>query len=509
MAGPEEIEIKLRLPARASAALLRHHALTPPRASLPQTHAEVTTYFDSRSGQLSEAGVSLRVRRAGDGKLTQTLKLGQIAEGIAARRGEWEWPVTTDSPDLGLLAGIEAAPIAALDGALIPICSTEIDRTVWQIRGEDGALIEAVIDRGRIRASRRAVAVSELELELKSGPPGALYRLALELAASVPLAIEPASKAERGARLGGQAGRGAVTHGAVALSPGMNAAEAFRCILGTAIGHMRVNLAPAARGQPEGVHQLRIATRRLRAAIALFRPLLAPPAAGRFNAALRRSGRIFGAARDWDVFVTQTLPAAEAEDGIAADWLRLLAEAAAPSRAAAHVAVARELAAPGFTLLLLGLSVWAEDGVDDPVGLGEPALARSVKDTVPALLDRLLRRTARRARHIGEAGPGELHALRKAMKTLRYGVEFTAPLHRPKAVKGLLKPCKHLQEKLGTVNDAASTPDLAASLATEDRPDLAPALGALGVWAERRGAAARAGLPKAWHALRDADPFWR
>ncbi len=173
---------------------------------------------------------------------------------------------------------------------------------------------------------------------------------------------------------------------------------------------------------------------------------------------------------------------------------------------AAHVAVARELTAPGFTLLLLRLSA----GPDDPAGFAEPALARAMKDAAPVLLDRLLRRTEKRAGDVGDADPSALHALRKAMKTLRYGVEFTAPLYRRKAVKRFLKPCKHLQESLGVLNDAATaTPVLAASLASEGRADLAPALDALTGWAERRGAEARAGLPKAWKALRNAEPFWR
>ncbi|MGA9869412.1 MAG: inorganic triphosphatase, partial [Acetobacteraceae bacterium] len=367
MASPEEIEIKLRLPARARAALLRHPALTAPRASLPETRAESTVYFDTKSGQLSAMGASLRIRRSGDGSLTQTLKLGPIALGIAARRGEWEWPIATETPDLTLLADIEEAAVAALDGPLAPLCSTEIERTAAWIGGADGTLIEAVIDRGRIRAGKRTVAVNEVELELKSGPPGALYRLALELAGSVPLAIEPASKAERGARLAGHQGRCAVKYEDVGLRRAKSAAEAFHRILDATTGHLRVNLEPAARGRPEGIHQLRIATRRLRAAIALFKPLLTAEAAARFNEALRRSGRVFGAARDWDVFVTETLPAAEA-DGLAPEWSRLLLEAASPARVAAHAAVARELTAPGFTLLLLGLSA----GAEGPAGVGEP-----------------------------------------------------------------------------------------------------------------------------------------
>lgn len=503
----QEIEIKLRLPPAARAALERHPALRVPRASLPETREQVTTYFDTDAGLLEQAGASLRVRRTQGGGLVQTLKLAPIAEGAAARRGEWEWPVGTETPDLARLSETPlAATAAALDGTLAPRYISEIRRTVRRIAGDDGTVIEAVMDEGRIRAGGREVAVNELELELKAGSPGALYRFALELAEAAPLAIQPASKAARGARLAGHVHPKAVATVDIALRPEMPAAEAFRCVVSTAVGHLRVNLEPAARGDAEGVHQLRVATRRVRAGIALFKPLLAPEAAARFNAELRRVGRVFAQARDWDVFVTETLPAAAA-DGIDAGWLHLLADAAAAARVAAHAEAARELTAPGFTLLLLGLSAWAEDAAHDPVGLGAPALAHPLRETAPALLRRLARRGAKRGKGIRHAGAAELHDVRKAMKTLRYGMEFTAALYRPKAVKAMLWPCKKLQNLLGEVNDAAATPNLARLLA-EERTDLAPALGALAGWAERRGVAARKRVPKAWHTLRDADPFW-
>ncbi len=94
------------------------------------------------------------------------------------------------------------------------------------------------------------------------------------------------------------------------------------------------------------------------------------------------------------------------------------------------------------------------------------------------------------------------------MKVLRYGVEFTEALYRPKRVKAVLRPCRDLQELLGTVNDAAATPALAGQLASAGRPDLVPAVAALAAWAEQRGSAARPRVAKAWRALRDADPFW-
>ncbi len=506
---PWEIEIKMRLPVDSRAALERHPALCPPRAAAPEMRAETTTYFDTSSGRLGRAGASLRVRRGEGGQLTQTLKLAPVAEGGAARRGEWEWPVGAETPDLALLAGVaQAKAIGALDGALVPICTTEISRTARRIAIDGGTVIEAVIDEGRILAGSREMAVSELELELKSGPPGALYRLALELAEAASLAIEPASKAERGRLLAGRPAPSAVKPEAIVLRPDMPTAEAFRRVMGAAVGHMRMNLSPAARGDVEGVHQLRVAARRLRAAIALFKPLLSPEPAGRFNAALRGAGRVFGAARDWDVFVTQTVPAAIAAAD-AASSLRGLADAAAPASRAAHAEVADELAAPRFALLLLGLSAWAEEGARDPAGLGTPALIRPIEETAPALLRRLLRRAAKQAKGIRHAGAPELHGLRKRLKTLRYGMEFVETLYRRKSVTAMLRPCKVLQELLGEVNDAAASPDLAGRIGSTEGADLAPALKALAAWTSARGGAARERVPKAWHALRDADPFWR
>ena len=83
--------------------------------------------------------------------------------------------------------------------------------------------------------------------------------------------------------------------------------------MSSALRHLIANVGPAKRGDAEGVHQIRVAVRRLRAALALFEPHLHPATLSGLNDELRRFGSIFGQARDWDVFVLETLPAA-AED---------------------------------------------------------------------------------------------------------------------------------------------------------------------------------------------------
>src|SRR5262249_46657780 len=119
------------------------------------------------------------------------------------QRGEWEWPVEKDVPDLHPLAETPVAPLARTiaSDALRPVFMTEIERTARLLRPDEFTTVEAVLDEGRIIADGSSAPVSEMELELKAGSVRSLYRLALDLLADVPLGLEIASKAERGFQL--------------------------------------------------------------------------------------------------------------------------------------------------------------------------------------------------------------------------------------------------------------------------------------------------------------------
>jgi len=93
----------------------------------------------------------------------------------------------------------------------------------------------------------------------------------------------------------------------------VQAAAAFREILGATLGHLVANIGATLRGDPEALHQMRIAIRESRAVLQLFERHLDVVAEERFNAVLRRLGEIFGTARDWDVFCLETLSAAKAD----------------------------------------------------------------------------------------------------------------------------------------------------------------------------------------------------
>ncbi len=423
----------------------------------------------------------------------QTLKFGGGHNGAFARN-EFEWPVRTESPDLDLLAGTPAAAWLSEASMLQPVFVTDVQRTIRTVR-RDGATIEVAVDRGRVDAGDASEEIREMELELKDGDPDPMYRLAAVLHTNVPMTLGAESKADRGWRLRTGRPRKAAKHGDVELPKDVTAGDAFRRIVDSVLAHLMANQPAAAAGDAEGVHQMRIAIRRLRAALMLFRPQLEPHAEARFTEALRDLGRIFGEARDWDVFCSEMLESAE-EHGVATSWLNLLRAPAEAEGRAAHARVASEMQRPALTAIVLGLAEW---GAPEGITTHTPLV-----DLTPQLVGRLEHKVLRRGHHITHCTNDELHALRKALKKLRYSVEFLAPLYRHKQVKGYLHRCKALLKQLGMLNDAVVAVALAEQLGGERRAELAPAVAALAAWAADSQDKARCHIQESWHAFTSA-----
>jgi inorganic triphosphatase YgiF len=490
---PTELEIKFHLSSGSDEALEAHPMLRSDR----QPEHEVTTYFDTPAGDLLRQAFSLRVRAIGTQRV-QTLKLRGDQAGPFAR-GEWEWPVGSDRPDLDLLADTPAASLLQAK-ELEPVFTTDVQRSVRTVQ-QDGATIEVAVDRGRVIAGGTAEEIRELELELKAGDPEPMYRLAATLHTSLAMSLSAESKADRGWRLRTGRPRSAVKQASIDLPEDVTAAAAFRMIVDGVLAHFMANQPAAASGDIEGVHQMRVAVRRLRAALLLFRPHLEPHAQGRFTEALRSLGRVFGEARDWDVFCTEVLPGA-AENGISAPWLDLLRGPAEDRRIKAHASAAAELGAPLLTATVLGLAGWAGDTAVVAGQSNGGAMHRPLADLAPGLIARLERKVLHRGRHIGRLGDAELHALRKSLKKLRYGLEFVQPLYRHKQVKAYLHACKGLLNRLGEFNDAVVAVELAAGLGGQRQPELAPAVAALAGWSAAHQSKARRRLRKDWDNFR-------
>jgi inorganic triphosphatase YgiF len=387
---------------------------------------------------------------------------------------------------------------------LEPVTVTEIYRVSRKLLLETGTIVEVAIDEGHIRAGDASEPVHELELELKEGPIGPLYRLALELHADLPLRLGVESKAARGDRLRTGQQPAATKTPKPTLDRQVGAIDGFRAIGLAALNGLLANQAAAAAADAEGVHQMQAAIRHLRTTQTLFKGHLEPHAAARFEAALRRVGRTLGEARDWDVFCLETLPAAlrgETEE----IWRRLLGQAATEQRTLSHRRLRGELARRSLTDLALGWAAWVEDGSLSP---GDKAMRRRLRDLAPILLDALAQKVRKRGRNLGRVSDTALHALRRSLKKLRYAASYLAPLYPDDTVKPYLKRCRKLEKLLGSNNDATVAVGLAEQLSRDDRLDLAPALSVLSQWSDARRRKIRLCLPKAWKAFREAAPFW-
>src|ERR1700746_1994895 len=162
----------------------------------------------------------------------------------------------------------------------------------------------ASIDRGQIRAGAAKLGICELELELKHGAASDLFNLASRLVSQALLRPDTISKAERGYLLADGAWGRAVKGTRPRLDAKMPCWQAFQEIVRIFLADLHLNMPLMENfGEMEGIHQGRIAIRRLRAAMTLFKPVVSDMSFRRLSSETKWLGRLLGAARDLDVLL--------------------------------------------------------------------------------------------------------------------------------------------------------------------------------------------------------------
>lgn len=458
-----EVELKFDLDPGLHAAFGRHPAL----AGAPRATAKLRAiYFDTPGFELRGRRMALRLRREGR-RWVQCLKAGASGAGGLHARDEWENLRPGPTLDLGPLA---ATPLAELrlEGPLDEVFRVEMRRTTWEVEVSSGNRVEVALDRGEVRRGERAEPVAEVEIESVAGDPMAVFDLAAILLESAPLRPSAVTKAQRGYRLAGATPGAPRKAGAVALDPGMSPAQAARAIAREALDQLQANEAGVrAGGDPEFLHQFRVALRRLRSALSVFRAALEPEALA-VREELRWLAALTGPARDWDVFAAATLPALLEAFGDTRTAALMRRRARARARAAGD-RLREALVSARYARLLLALARWLatpaaplaapRDGESAPPGPAPLALfARRV-------VRRRHRRLLADARRLSALTPEERHALRLDAKRLRYALEGLASLFRRKAVAAHLEALSEIQDDLGRANDAAVAARLLAELA--------------------------------------------
>jgi triphosphatase len=462
-----ERELKLELDA-AAARDLRERRLKRLGAEAGGRQTLSATYFDTKKRALQKRGLSLRLRTE-DGRRIQTLK-GPNEGGGLFDRLEWSIEVSGDVPDLSGLATTPLHDLVSderLQRRLRPVFTTEVERTTWRVRSET-AEIELALDEGTLRAGDDTQTLAELELELKSGSPADLFKLARALGPAGAFRIGVRTKAERGYALAAGAAPAAFKAESLTLPPSMTAADAFRAIVGRCVRHFRLNepLVIEARSA-EALHQARVALRRLRSALSLFKDIIADEDVDKIKFGLRRIWRRFGEARDLDVVLADL----EGERGEADPGLAELIERLGRDRDAAYDQVVATLGEGRFRRLMLDLVAWSEAGSwrEDPQ---RQAAREEPLETFAAEVLAQRRRTIRkRGRDLAQLDVAAQHRIRIEAKKLRYATEFFASLAGTKKARErhrvFLKSLEDLQEHLGRANDLATGERVASRLPGE------------------------------------------
>ena len=486
-------------------------AASPGSAPLASRTRLVSTYYDTPDHALARRGSSLRVRRHGR-KFVQTVKSAASPGDSGLARGEWEDRVAGERPDP---KAAQTGPFLSPEIAkqLRPLFRTEVSRLTIPLSPEPATRIEAAIDRGRIRdgADTPPEPISEVELELKSGAPSALYDVALKLLHVAPLRLERRSKAERGYLLAAREERAvkAVHAATIDLHPGLTGEAVLRRIGRACLDHLLRNEDAALAGDPEGIHQMRVAVRRLRAILSAFAPLLPREQRRWASNEMRWFADELGEARNLDVFASALLQPARAALPIASEFERL-ALAAERRRRAAHAGVVKAISSTRYTEALLALLRWL-DG-DDWHLAGAEELREPIEILAPALLDRCRAQAEKRAKHFARQSPKKRHRLRIVLKKLRYAAELLGGLYDAAASRHFIQRLKRLQDELGDANDLRVGHDIVASLAPRGgrhSTGIAHAGQRVLAWHKRRIAKNEPNLRRHLDELLAAEPFWR
>ncbi len=469
----EEVELKLALDEAHQARFLRHPLL---REAGERHVAQLDNiYYDTEKLALRRRGISLRLRRKGNLWL-QTVKLAGTASAGLSSRPEWEIPYAghfdfSAIDDVQVREWLQRPELLA---RILPVCETRFRRITWRIPAAAGAVL-LTLDRGWVIADGRREAISEVELELAGAPVQALFGIAGRLAERVALTPAVLSKAERGYRLHSGVAPAPVKAGTVALSAGMAPFAAFCRIALSCLEHLQQNHNGALHTDDvEYIHQMRVATRRLRAALRLFAPALPEGLRDALRWPIATLARQLGRARDLDVLlgeivdpVLAALPEEPRLSALAGDITNL--------RYGVRAEVLASLAAPDYGRMLLTAVEALHPAATPVLEVG------SLDEFAAARLHHLCRRVRRLAAAAHTNDPASLHALRIGIKRLRYALEFFATLGAEAPGRRLHSRLAEVQDVLGRIIDLTNAGVLLSDCAGSDA-ELREAVALIGGW---------------------------
>jgi len=436
-----EIELKLQLSPKTAKNLTSHPLLTNIQ---PQKMRLLNTYYDTPKLDLHAKRIAVRFRKKGEQWLL-TVKSAEPASGGLAMRSEWE---TTATPGHFDFSHVDADDLRNFlersCDQFEPIFTTDFRRQIWHVPfGE--SLIELAVDRGTIESCGKSTPICEIELELLAGKVEDIFGLTRKLQEQHNLHPAIASKAERGYKLYLDEPPLPFKAKPATIDAQMTPVEAFRSIALGCLEHFQRNEKGLCENtEAEFIHQARVALRRLRSAIKLFAPVLPPEFVTAYGQTWKTLASALGDARNWDVFLEETLPPIQAAFPENRD-IRHLRNAARRRAKAARRAIRRTLAVKEYPRLLVEFTsaIYA---------LSDTQLM-PLKEFARERINSHARRARKLAASHATLSADERHRLRISFKKLRYTLEFFTSLLAPKRLSPYLAALSQLQDELGLIND--------------------------------------------------------
>jgi CHAD domain-containing protein len=245
--------------------------------------------------------------------------------------------------------------------------------------------------------------------------------------------------------------------------PGMTVAAAFQAIGRACLHHLLSNERILSETRnPDVVHQMRVAMRRLRAAISLFKDVLADEQRDAIRGELKWISNELGAARDLDVFIAKVLEPLRAkhadEPGLA-----VLMTSFQEQREQAYDRALAAVGSQRFRTMVLDTAAWIEAGswvtAGDGLKRSEPVEVFAAEE-----LARRRKKVKKRGADLADLDPHARHQVRIEVKKLRYATEFFSPLFEgrkaSKRTEAFLSALESLQEHLGELNDLAVSQEM-------------------------------------------------
>ena len=437
----QDLSVVQRWIERAAGADAAGVSITPAK-----TINHVDTYLDTEDRRLDRAGYSVRLRKVPRHPVEATMKSldGSRPDALRIRRELSEEVESVEPTAVASTGGPVGARVRALVGSrkLVPLFDLQTRRRVFELAVAETPSGELLLDETAIRNpdGRLLSRLRRVEIEVPETAVDAVAPLVEGLQRACGLQPAVLSKYESALAAAGIGRAEREELGRTAIEPADTIGHVALAVLRRHFAALLANEAGTRLGDDiEDLHDMRVASRRLRAAIALFQDVL-PVEAAKLRPELAWLGQTIGDVRDLDVQLERLEEMAHPEQ------LERLRALLTEERAGARRVMLEALDSTRYARFVrrFGSMLRSRSGTRTGPAL---AVAPDLVEQRHAALSKAMRRIA------ADAPASEYHRLRIACKRFRYALEFLADVY-PDETSRVVKRTVALQDLLGSYQDA-------------------------------------------------------